>query len=44
MKLLFQGRCTWFNPIAKTENEFEDDEEEVEEEEAEEPQPETGPP
>ena len=40
-----QGRCTWFNPKQKAEDEFEDEEEEDEEkEQIEEPEPETGPP
>lgn len=40
-----QGRCTWFNPVQKAKDEFEDEEEEEEEkEQIEEPEPETGPP
>ena len=40
-----QGRCTWFNPVQKAKDEFEDEEEEDEEkEQIEEPEPETGPP
>lgn len=39
-----QGRCIWLNPVAKAEDEFEEEEGEEEQEDTEEPQPETGPP
>lgn len=43
--LLNQGRCTWFNPSQKKdEEEFEEEEEDEEREEPDEPEPETGPP
>jgi radial spoke head protein 4A len=42
--ILPQGRCVWFNPVQKAEEEFEDEEEEEEREEPEEPDPEKGPP
>jgi len=42
--LHLQGRCTWFNPVQKNEEEFEDDEEEEEREEPDEPEPEIGQP
>ncbi|KAL5008497.1 hypothetical protein ScPMuIL_014078 [Solemya velum] len=42
--ILPQGRCTWWNPVQKTEDDFEDEEEEEEREEPDEPEPEVGPP
>ncbi|XP_035688014.1 radial spoke head protein 4 homolog A-like [Branchiostoma floridae] len=42
--ILPQGRCTWFNPVQKQEDEFEDEEDEEEKEEPDEPEPEVGPP
>ena len=39
-----QGRCAWWNPVQKNEDEFEDEEEEEEREEPDEPEPEVGPP
>ncbi|EDV20309.1 Radial spoke head protein 4-like protein A [Trichoplax sp. H2] len=42
--LLPQGRCTWFNPTEKPEDDFEDEEDDEEREEPDEPEPETGPP
>ena len=39
-----QGRTTWWNPVQKAEDEFEDEEEEEDREQPEEPEPETGPP
>ncbi|CAG5127423.1 unnamed protein product [Candidula unifasciata] len=42
--ILPQGRCTWWNPIQKNEEELEDEEEEDEREEPDEPEPEVGPP
>lgn len=42
--ILPQGRCVWWNPVQKNEDEFEDEEEEEEREEPDEPEPETGPP
>ena len=43
--LNFQGRCTWFNPSQrKDEEELEEEEEDEEREEPDEPEPETGPP
>ena len=43
--LYFQGRCTWFNPSQKKDEEEEEEEEEDEErEEPDEPEPEVGPP
>jgi hypothetical protein len=40
-----QGRCTWFNPSQKKDDEEEEEEEEEEErEEPDEPEPEVGPP
>jgi len=41
--ILPQGRCSWWNPIQKTEDDFEEDEEEEEREEPEEAEPEVGP-
>ncbi|XP_065882304.1 radial spoke head protein 6 homolog A-like [Dysidea avara] len=41
--ILPQGRCTWFNPVQKAEDEFEDEEDEEEKEQPEEPEPEIGP-
>ena len=40
-----QGRVTWWNPVQKADNEFEDDEadEEEDREQLDEPKPETGP-
>ena len=40
---MIQGRCTWFNPVQKAEDEFEDEEDEEEKEQPEEPEPEVGP-
>lgn len=42
--ILPQGRCQWWNPVQKNEDEFEDEEEEEEREEPDEPEPEVGPP
>uniref|UniRef100_A0A0B7B924 Radial spoke head protein 4 homolog A n=1 Tax=Arion vulgaris TaxID=1028688 RepID=A0A0B7B924_9EUPU len=42
--ILPQGRCTWWNPIQKNEEELDDEEEEEEKEEPDEPEPEVGPP
>ncbi|XP_064602607.1 radial spoke head protein 4 homolog A-like [Liolophura sinensis] len=42
--ILPQGRCSWWNPVQKTEEEFEDEDEEEEREEPDEPEPEVGPP
>lgn len=40
-----QGRCSWYNPlIKKDEEELEEEEEDEEREEPDEPEPETGPP
>lgn len=39
-----QGRCSWWNPVQKSEEEPEDEEEEEEKEEPDEPEPEAGPP
>ena len=39
-----QGRCLWWNPVQKNEDEFEDEDEEEEREEPDEPEPEVGPP
>lgn len=41
--VLPQGRCSWFNPVQKSEDDEEEDEEE-ENEDADEPEPELGPP
>lgn len=42
--ILPQGRCIWWNPVQKGEDDFEEDEEEEEREEPDEPEPEVGPP
>jgi len=42
--VLPQGRCSWWNPVQKNEDDFEDEEEEEEREEPDEPEPEVGPP
>lgn len=42
--ILPQGRCTWWNPVQRGEDDFEEDEEEEEKEEPDEPEPEVGPP
>lgn len=42
--ILPQGRCVWWNPVQKADDEFEDEEEEEEREEPDEPEPEQGPP
>merc|ERR1712050_576164 len=43
--ILPQGRCTWWNPVQKNEDDFgEDEDEEEEHEEPDEPEPEVGPP
>ncbi|XP_048258834.1 radial spoke head protein 4 homolog A-like [Haliotis rufescens] len=42
--ILPQGRCTWWNPVQKSEDDFEDEDEEEEREEPDEPEPEVGPP
>jgi len=42
--VLPQGRCSWWNPVQKNEDDFEDEDEEEEREEPDEPEPETGPP
>ncbi|OAF71425.1 Radial spoke head protein 6 A [Intoshia linei] len=42
--ILPQGRCTWWNPVQKQPDAFEEDEEELEEESEDAPVPETGPP
>ena len=39
-----QGRCSWWNPVQKNEDDFEDEDEEEEREEPDEPEPEVGPP
>jgi len=44
LHILPQGRTTWWNPVQKNEDDFEEDEEEEEQEEADEPEPEVGPP
>ena len=41
--VLPQGRCTWWNPIQKSEDDFEEDKEEEEGDEPEEAEPEVGP-
>lgn len=41
--VLPQGRCSWWNPVQKNEDDFEEDEEEEEREEPDEPEPEVGP-
>ena len=38
-----QGRCQWFNPIPKADDEFDEDEEDEDKEQPEELEPETGP-
>ncbi|GCC16864.1 hypothetical protein chiPu_0020418, partial [Chiloscyllium punctatum] len=38
------GRCVWFNPVQKKEEDFEEEEEEEEREAPDEPEPEVGPP
>lgn len=42
--VLPQGRCSWFNPVAQQEDDFEDEEEEEDREDPDEPEPEVGPP
>jgi len=42
--LWLQGRCTWWNPVQKNEDDFEEEDEEEEKEEVDEPEPEVGPP
>jgi len=42
--ILPQGRCSWWNPVQKNEDDFEDEDEDEEREEPDEPEPETGPP
>ncbi|XP_050405760.1 radial spoke head protein 4 homolog A [Patella vulgata] len=42
--ILPQGRCTWWNPVQKSEDDYEDEDEEEEREEPDEPEPEVGPP
>merc|ERR1711976_150196 len=42
--ILPQGRCSWWNPVQKNEDDFEDEDEEEEKEEPDEPEPEEGPP
>jgi len=42
--ILPQGRCTWWNPVQKNEDDFEEEDEEEEKEEVDEPEPEVGPP
>ncbi len=43
--ILPQGRCVWFNPFEKPEDDFEDEDlDEEEEENSDEPRPEVGPP
>lgn len=42
--ILPQGRCSWWNPVQKNEDDFEDEDEEEEREEPDEPEPEVGPP
>lgn len=44
LHILPQGRTTWWNPVQKNEDDFEEDEEEEEREEPDEPEPEVGPP
>lgn len=39
-----QGRCAWWNPVQKNEDDFDEDEEDEEREEPDEPEPEEGPP
>ena len=41
---ILQGRCTWWNPVQKNEDDFEEEDEEEEKEEVDEPEPEVGPP
>jgi radial spoke head protein 4A len=41
--LLPQGRCTWFNPAQRGEEEYDEEEEDEEREEPDEPEPEAGP-
>ena len=41
---MLQGRCTWWNPVQKNEDDFEEEDEEEEKEEVDEPEPEGGPP
>ena len=38
-----QGRCQWFNPVPKADDEFDEDEEDEDKEQPEELEPETGP-
>lgn len=42
--ILPQGRCQWYNPVQKNEEDFEDEDEEEEREEPDEPEPERGQP
>ncbi|KAK3609295.1 hypothetical protein CHS0354_038003 [Potamilus streckersoni] len=42
--ILPQGRCVWWNPVQKNEDDYEDEDEEEEREEPDEPEPEQGPP
>uniref|UniRef100_UPI00398E6A2D radial spoke head protein 6 homolog A n=1 Tax=Pristiophorus japonicus TaxID=55135 RepID=UPI00398E6A2D len=42
--ILPQGRCVWFNPVQKKDDDFEEEEEEEEREAPDEPEPEMGPP
>ena len=42
--LCLQGRTTWWNPVQKGEDDFEDDDDEEEREEPDEPEPQVGPP
>jgi len=44
LHILPQGRCFWWNPVQKNEEDFEDEDEEEEREEPDEPEPEQGPP
>ena len=44
MHFNWQGRCSWFNPVAQQEDDFEDEEEEEDREDPDEPEPEVGPP
>ncbi|CAE1318213.1 RSPH4A [Acanthosepion pharaonis] len=44
LHILAQGRCKWWNPSQRNEEDVEDEDEEEEREEPDEPQPEDGPP
>ena len=40
----FKGRCEWWNPVQKNEDDYDEEEEGEEREEPDEPEPEVGPP